>query len=195
MRLTKYLYVSTFSTLAFVFHSVAFSQNKTAHETKHGESHAEGSLFETVNMGETKDSLVLKKHGNMYLSGAPSSTQMVALKKAGILAIADIRQPSENRAELQKASKENGMVYQNIPLFLPNSQNIDPKAVDAITSFHKTHHEGGHVIACASGNRSSAWFAAHMGKDHALPAEKAVAAGKEAFLREDMAEAVRKFLK
>jgi|GEM_PF-6712767 len=155
------------------------------HEDHHG---AMSSWFTSASFGK----LATKRHGKMFLSGEPTAADVGALKTAGFTAIIDIRQENESREALKKAATTAGIAYINQPLFLADG-SIDAKAVDAITMLHKKHHEAPHLIACKSGNRSSAWFAAHVASDHGLPVEKAIEAGRQAFLRDDMAQAVRTF--
>ena len=193
-RAQKILTVCTSALLAVSFATQAKAGKHEAkgsgHASKAEHSHDDSKFFSDKTIGK----LALKQHSNLFLSGAPSQTDVVAMKKEGFVAIVDIRQASEDRSALEKAAKDAGIAYHNVPLFAGPNKAIDASAVDAITGLHKKYHDAPHVVACASGNRSSAWFAAHVGRDHGLAADKAIAAGRTAFLRDDMASAVGTFL-
>ena len=138
--------------------------------------------------------LATRRIGHLHLSGDPSSTDVAAMKSAGFRAVIDIRQSSEaNRASLEAAANAAGIAYHNVPLF-DAAGAIDAKAVAAISALHEKNEGVPHLVSCKSGNRSSAWYAAHIAKSQGLDSDKAIALGRQAYLRDDMAAAVKSYL-
>ena len=160
-------------------------------EDHHGDEHHGGAFFQNAAFG----SLEAKRHGNLYLTGAPDSAAIDAMKAKGVALIVDLRQPGEDRSGLESAARSAGIAYASVPLFAAGDKaEISRESVEAVTRLHLKYHDAPHVVACASGNRSSAWFAAHVGLEHGDSADAAIAAGRQAFLRDDMEGAVRSFL-
>jgi len=138
--------------------------------------------------------LATRRAGQLHLAGAPKSTDISALKAAGFGAIIDIRQASEDgRSSLEVAAKAAGIAYHNVPLF-DAAGAMDAKAVAAISALHEKNEGVPHLVSCKSGNRSSAWYAAYAAKSQSLDSDKAIALGRQAYLRDDMAAAVRAYL-
>jgi protein tyrosine phosphatase (PTP) superfamily phosphohydrolase (DUF442 family) len=137
--------------------------------------------------------LTTKSQGTLHLTGEPAQTDVVALKAAGFVAIVDIRQASENRSPLESAARRANIAYHNAPLFDAN-RRIDANAVVAIGALHRRYGKSPHLVSCKSGNRSSAWYAAYLATTRSLTADQAIAVGRSAFLRDDMANAVKVFL-
>lgn len=137
--------------------------------------------------------LATKHHGTLHLSGSPAPDDVAALKAAGFVAVVDVRQAGEDRAALEAAARKAGLAYHNVPL-LDARGAMDPNTFAAIGALHRRYGGAPHLVSCKSGNRSSAWYAAHLAKETGLPADAAVAAGRRAWLRDDMAAVVKAFL-
>jgi protein tyrosine phosphatase (PTP) superfamily phosphohydrolase (DUF442 family) len=158
------------------------------------DNHVPGCFFDKQTLPSASGEFSYARHSGLFLTGALTQEQLALLQEQGVVAVIDIRQANEDRSVLQAAATSLGMVYQNTPLFENGTKTISLDAVQAITAFHKTYKKTPHVVACSSGNRSSAWFGAHQHLDHGLDADASVSAAREAFLRDDMADELRRFI-
>jgi protein tyrosine phosphatase (PTP) superfamily phosphohydrolase (DUF442 family) len=158
------------------------------------DNHVPGCFFDKQTLTSASGEFSYARHSGLFLTGALAQDQLAVLQEQGVVAVIDIRQADEDRSALESAASALGMVYQNTPLFEKGTRTISLDAVNAITAFHKTYKKTPHVVACSSGNRSSAWFGAHQHLDHGLDADASVAAAREAFLRDDMASELRRFI-
>jgi uncharacterized protein (TIGR01244 family) len=100
-------------------------------------------------------------------AGATKATAVPALKKMGFASIINLRQPSENGANVEEeeaAAKQAGIKYYNIPF---NSQAADPAVADKFLATITAPGNDPAFIHCASGNRAAAmWMIKRMVVDH-----------------------------
>jgi len=157
-------------------------------DAEHHGSHHE--FFKDAQFGDLK----LKAHDSLFLSGQPSLAALKAMKAGNVKLYIDIRPKSEVKPEFIKMVESQGITFVSKTIF-SNDGTADLKAVDEVFALHKKHHDVGHVVGCASGVRSSAWFTLHLIRQHKMPVEEAIAAGKTAYLNESWAENIRKMYK
>lgn len=157
-------------------------------EAEHHGSHNE--FFTDAQFGDLK----LKSYDSLFLSGQPSLAALKAMKARNVKLYIDIRPKSEVKPEFIKMVESQGITFVSKTVF-SNDGTADLKAVDEVFALHKKHHEVGHVVGCTSGVRSSAWFTLHLIRQHKMPVEEAIAAGKTAYLNESWSENIRKMYK
>ena len=157
-------------------------------EAHHHASHHE--FFEDAQFGDLK----LKAHDSLFLSGEPSLAALKAMKAGNVKLYIDIRPKSEVKPEFIKMVESQGITFVSKTIFSKDGK-ADLKAVDEVFVLHKKNHDVGHVVGCASGVRSSAWFTLHLIRQHKMPVEEAIEVGKTAYLNESWAENIRKIYK
>lgn len=184
-----------FALTAILHFSMTFADAKAdpSSDTNCEDRHSPSCFFEKQTVETDSGSFSYARHNGLFLTGALNLEQLATLQELGVVAVIDIRQTNEDRTILKNAAESLGLVYTNTPLFEEGSKNIRLESVRDITAFHRTYRSTPHVVACSSGNRSSAWFGAHQFLDHQLSSDAAIDAAREAFLRDDMADALRRF--
>src|SRR5919204_2237666 len=100
-------------------------------------------------------------------AGATTAAAVPEIKKLGFASIINVRQPTENGANIEgeaAAAKEAGIKFYNIPL---NGQAPDPKVADRFIETITTPGNEPAYIRCSAGNRAAAmWMIKRLVVDH-----------------------------
>jgi uncharacterized protein (TIGR01244 family) len=100
-------------------------------------------------------------------AGATAAAAVPEIKKMGFASIINVRQPTENGANIEgeaEAAKEAGIKFYNIPF---NGQAPDPKVADKFIETITTPGNEPAYIHCSAGNRASAmWMIKRLVVDH-----------------------------
>ena len=100
-------------------------------------------------------------------AGATTAAAVPEIKKLGFASIINVRQPTENGANIEgeaAAAKEAGIKFYNIPL---NGQAPDPKVADRFIETITTPGNEPAYIHCSAGNRAAAmWMIKRLVVDH-----------------------------
>ena len=100
-------------------------------------------------------------------AGATSATAVPEIKKMGFASIINLRQPTEQGADIDAeaaAAKAAGIRFYSIPF---NGQSPDPAAADRFLAAITTKGSEPAFIHCAGGNRAAAmWMIKRLAVDH-----------------------------
>jgi uncharacterized protein (TIGR01244 family) len=130
--------------------------------------------------------------GNYYVSGQPTAAGLAALRERGVRTVINLRQPSEPAGfDEPKTAETLGLAYVSIPV---TSQTLDASKIEEFLAvLHESKKPA--LIHCASGDRASALWAAHLGTSHGMDADEAIASAETTGLRKsELKAAVRAYL-
>jgi uncharacterized protein (TIGR01244 family) len=100
-------------------------------------------------------------------AGATTAQGVPELKKMGYASIINLRQPTENGANIDEeaaAAKQAGIAFIHIPM---NGQSPDPSSADKFLDAITAKENQPAFVHCASGNRAAAmWMVKRLVVDH-----------------------------
>ena len=151
------------------------------HHHKHDENkpHTHHPEKDVVKFGD----LETKKFKHMHFSGAPTNDQIKIAKEKGVTVLIDVRNKSELTGNEATYAQSLGMKYYNIPLLDPKTKKISKENFKKIEKLHAETHGEQQLVYCKSGNRASAWFAAHVALKHKKSPDEAVEVGQRFYLK------------
>ena len=121
-------------------------------------------------------SVVKIKH--LYISSQPDLETFDVARKKGVKLVINLRDPKEFNWDEQKAAKQTGLDYYNIPISA-SGESFDSEAINQISALVQKHKNQKILLHCSSGNRASAWLAIHLIKDHDMPSDSAIELAKK----------------
>lgn len=127
--------------------------------------------------------LEVKRLDHLYLGGQPDRTSLEAASRAGVVAVVNLRAPSEQEGlgfDEARVVEDLGMAYHQVPVTGPDF--FDEASVAAIEAAVASHGDQPVLVHCASGGRVGGWVAIHVGREHGVDTEQAIAVGERAGL-------------
>lgn len=138
------------------------------------------------------DNVTHLKH--LYFSEQPDKVALQVAKSKGVTTVIDLRHPSELDWDEQTAAEEAGLEYVNIPI-ARQSKTLDSDAIRQISEAVRQRGQQQVLLHCSSGNRASAWLAAHLVDDHGMNTDDALeVAGKAGLTNDAVRDRVRTYL-
>ncbi|RIK62166.1 MAG: hypothetical protein DCC65_17885 [Planctomycetota bacterium] len=122
----------------------------------------------------------LKRDGQIYVAGTPTSEGLDQLKDRGVMTVIDLRRQDEIKPEEVQAARDRGMTYVNIPM---KSDEMTREQLDAFMEIMRAHSGEPVLVHCAGGSRAGGMYGAYLGKSGQCPADEALRRAKEAGLR------------
>ncbi|NNL57365.1 MAG: hypothetical protein HKO71_06410 [Pseudomonadales bacterium] len=128
--------------------------------------------------GQAKNVTQLK---HLYFADQPDAAALEIAREKGVVAVINLRNPSEMNWDEQAAVEGLGMKYYNIPL-LTAAPTFDPAVVAQIEAAVAAQHHAPVLLHCSSSNRVGAWLAIHLADKHQMDQEQALAVARKAGL-------------
>ena len=130
---------------------------------------------------------------HLWFSGQPNDAALEAAREHGVVAVINLRDPSEFGWDEAGAVEALGMSYYNVPV--RGDAPFERAAFARIYEIVREHDDGQVLVHCSSSNRAGAWLAAHMVEDHGQSFEEGLAIGRRAGLtKEPLVEKLRDYL-
>ncbi len=108
---------------------------------------------------------------NFYVAGQPSEKGLVEARARGVRTVVNLRAPDEKiDFDEKKAVETLGLAYVSIPV-TPQTLS-DAQLEEFVTTLKAARKQV--LIHCASGNRASALWAAYLGVNYGLEADRAI---------------------
>ena len=113
--------------------------------------------------------------------GQPGTSQLEAMKAAGVSVILDLREPMEPRSIDEPAKvAQLGMEYVNVPI---SAARLNDETLERILKVLRDKGEKQIFMHCGSGNRVGGALIAHLMLDQRMEEEDAVATAMKVGLR------------
>ncbi|MBX3021382.1 MAG: hypothetical protein KF799_06850 [Bdellovibrionales bacterium] len=134
-----------------------------------------------------------KRFGRLYISGEPSDQALAHFKKEKGAEVLDLRDFNELGSCSQPASASKLGLRYNRVVFAKKAE-IHPETIAGIDKVIKEAGQKPILLFCKTGNRAAAYLAIHLVRDEKMPVEQAILTASGMGLKDDMAQAVRKYL-
>ncbi len=130
---------------------------------------------------------------HLYLADQPDAEGFAAAKAAGVVAVIDLRAPSERDWDEREVVEGLGLEYHNVPV---TGDAFDPEAISRIEALVAKDHPREILVHCSSSNRAGGWLAVHLAMHHDLDVDEALAIGRRAGITKPVIEErVRAYLR
>lgn len=115
------------------------------------------TIEEDVSLGP---SLRATKYDQLYFSGQPTTEDLKDVKRAGIVAIVNLRPPMEHDWFQEKeVTQRLGMKYHSVPFRFPLTRAYIEEVNEILSQYDPSEKI---LIHCASGNRVGIWLGGHL---------------------------------
>lgn len=139
----------------------------TANVDQPVEMQVEVNPVRSVRFGQT----VVKRHADVFISSRPDKDAFKAAASAGVGLIINLQEKNESKETDMTLARQAGVPYLNIPV---NNRGSFKKDAFEEISAAVANATGPVWVYCASGNRASAWYAAHLMLKHGMDQDQAL---------------------
>jgi len=130
---------------------------------------------------------------HLYFSGQPDQAALEEARRNGVVAVINLRDPSEYDWDEKAAVEALGMTYYNVPV--AGDRPFERSGFERIEALVKQHHDEQVLVHCTSSNRAGAWLATHMVEEHGTDLEESLEIGRRTGMtKSSMETAVREYL-